>query len=266
MNLQPLLLDKIILVTRPANQADDLVGIIERYGGTAIRFPTIEIIPPDSWDDCDRAIDGLYMYDGIIFTSANGVEFFFQRLAERNAAIEEFKSKQVFVVGEKTKQAVERIGLSVTAIPEKFTAFDLTRMLQQQDLHGKTFLFPHGNLGNDNLANNLKLLSAHVDSVIVYQTVQPPLEHIQHLRDLLAKKKIDILTFTSPSAFNNFASHFPKRDVQAFTMHAKIAVIGPSTASAVEDFGIDVDIVPKSSTIEAMVEAIAEFFSAHVHN
>ena len=82
---------KTILVTRAAHQAASAVRIIERHGGTAIVFPTIEILPPPSWDACDRTLNILHMYDGIIFTSTNGVEFFFQRYQERNISVGDLK-------------------------------------------------------------------------------------------------------------------------------------------------------------------------------
>ena len=203
------------------------------------------------------------MFDGIIFTSINGVDFFFRRCAEKSIPKKDFQSKQVFVVGEKTKQATEQAGLSVTMMPEKFTAADLSRQLEQQDLHGKTFLFPRGNLGSNVLADTVKLLGAVVDSVIVYKTEKPNTEHIDKIRSLLEQKKIDVLSFTSSSTFNNFAALFSKQEMESFCATARIAVIGPVTAKTVESFGLNVDIIPSISTASALVEAIEEFFQSN---
>ena len=96
---------KTILVTRSAHQADDFVHLIEQYGGRAIVFSTLEIVPPGSWADCDRAIKSLSLYDGLIFTSTNGVEFFFRRLKERGGPLQELHSKMILVVGEKRRRA-----------------------------------------------------------------------------------------------------------------------------------------------------------------
>ena len=67
---------KTILVTRAAHQAEEFARAIERYGGTPILFPTIDVQPPKSWEECDRAIDGISRYDGFLFASANAVSFF----------------------------------------------------------------------------------------------------------------------------------------------------------------------------------------------
>ena len=263
MNDDKPLTGKTILITRAEHQAGDFVNLIIQRGGTPVVFPTIQILPPDSWDSCDRALQGLYMYDGIIFTSSNGVDCFFRRCTEKSIPKADLQSKQVFVVGEKTKQATEKAGLSVAMMPEKFTASDLSRQLEQQDLHGKTFLFPRGNLGSNVLADNLKLLGAGVDSVIVYKTEKPNTEHIDKIRLLLEQKKIDVLSFTSSSTFNNFTALFSKQEMETFCTTARIAVIGPVTAKTVESFGLNVDIIPSVSTTSALVEAIEEFFQSN---
>lgn len=263
MNHDKLLTGKTILVTRAAHQASDFVNLIMERGGTPVVFPTIQIFPPDSWDSCDRALQGLYMYDGIIFTSSNGVDCFFRRCTEKSIPKADLQSKQVFVVGEKTKQAIEHVGFSVTMMPEKFTASDLSRQLEQQDLHGKTFLFPRGNLGSNVLADNLKLLGAGVDSVIVYKTEKPNTDNISRIRLLLEQKKIDVLSFTSSSTFNNFTALFSKQEMETFCANTHIAVIGPVTAKTVESFGLNVDIIPSVSTTAALVEAIEDFFQSN---
>ena len=257
---------KTILVTRAAHQAGEFIRLIEQHGGTVITFPTIEITQPTSWNDCDQAIDKLYMYDGIIFTSRNGVEFFSQRLHEQQVSAGELSPKIILVVGEKTKQAVERHGLRVTLIPEKFTSFDLAKQLDHMDLHGKTFLFPRGNLGKDILQDNLKLLGANVDSITVYQTKKASQSNVQHLHTLLLDGKIDILTFTSPSTFNNFAALFSVDELKQISQKSTIAVIGPVTEKTITDAGLRVDITARESTIESFIKAIVQYFSGIKEN
>jgi len=249
---------KTILITRSVHQAGDLVRMVEERGGAAVVFPTIDIRPPDSWDACDRALDGLYMYDGLIFTSVNGVEYFFHRYHERGCRSNELKQKSVYVVGEKTRHASEQAGLRVTAMPERFTASELAATLQMEDLHGKSFLFPRGNLGSDVLADNLKLLGASVDSIVVYRTVRPPETDVDSLRSRFRRRGIDVMTFVSPSALRNFMVLFSKEEMKEYCEYARIAVIGPVTAKIAEESGVRIDIIPEKSTSESLVDAIAE--------
>jgi uroporphyrinogen III methyltransferase/synthase len=257
---------KKFLVTRSTHQAGDFVHAIEQNGGTAILFPTIEIVPPASWDACDKAIGNIYMYNGLIFTSVNGVEFFFRRMRERDGRSNNLKSKLIFVVGEKTQQAVEHHGLNVTLMPDKFTAADLARKLQSEDLHGKTFLFPRGNLGKDVLQDDLKLLGASVDSVIVYQTVKPQQDKVEEVRAMLLNGEIDVATFTSPSTFNNFTALFSKQDLIDVCEKTKIAVIGPVTEKAVRAANLNAHITARQSTIESLLEAIIAYFTSTIRN
>jgi uroporphyrinogen III methyltransferase/synthase len=256
---------KTILITRAAHQAEDLVSRIEQLGGTPILFPTIEIRPPDAWDACDRAIEALYMYDGLIFTSTNGVELFTRRMEENGHSIKELQSKIICVVGEKTQRTVERLGLKVTAMPAKFTAVDLATTLQQENLQGKTFLFPRGNLANDTLPEMLKRLGAAVDAVTVYRTQKPKQENTGAIRTMLLNGKIDVATFTSPSSVHNFVALFSLEEVRRFHNRCKFAVIGPTTRAAFLEIGIEVDIVANKSTMQGLVESITQYFQPTSH-
>jgi len=247
---------KTVLITRTLHQADSFARLIRERGGSPVIFSTIEIHQPESWDKVDRAAEGLYMFDGLIFTSVNGVQAFFNRLKEREAFTDDIRRKRVFVVGEKTRQAVESYGLTVTAMPEKFTAFDLLKTIDHEDLHGRAFLFPCGSLSPNILADNLKILGANVERTIVYQTTRPPQQDVASLRQMLFDDKIDVVTFTSPSTFRNFAVLFSQRELRELQDHVRIAVIGPVTAHAVNEAGLEVDITAEKSTMESLTDAI----------
>ncbi len=74
---------KKILITRAREQSGEFATLLKKTGAEVIEFPTIEIVPPLRWKELDQAIDQLKSYDWIIFTSANGVHFFWQRLKEK---------------------------------------------------------------------------------------------------------------------------------------------------------------------------------------
>jgi len=253
---------KTILITRSAHQTNELVHLIEQNGGTPIVFPTIEILPTETWDRCDRAIDSLYMYDGVIFTSTNGVEFFIRRMKERGREASELRGKIICVVGETTRRAIEQLGVPVTTMPEKFTALDLATKLQQEDLDGKTFLFPRGNLANDALPEILKRLGASVDAVTVYRTQKPNPENTENIQSMLLAGEIDVVTFTSPSTVQNFVALFSARTVRRFQQHCAFAAIGPRTAAALKQFGLQAGIVARESTVQGLVRAIANHFQS----
>ena len=77
------LFGKGVVITRPEKQADDLAQLLIKEGANPIHFPTIKIVPPPDWRELDAAIKNLEDYDWLIFTSANGVAFFFERLLRK---------------------------------------------------------------------------------------------------------------------------------------------------------------------------------------
>jgi uroporphyrinogen III methyltransferase/synthase len=245
-----------ILITRASHQSAEFVAGIERLGGTAYAIPTIEIRPPASWEACDRALDGIHMYDGLIFTSANGVEFFFRHLIDLGTAPSELSSKKIFVVGEKTRDALSTQGLSITLMPAKFTADELARAIGHEDLHGRTFLFPRGNLGKDTMQDTLRLLGATVDAVTVYTTVHPADEHVHRIRALVLEGSVHIVTFTSPSTFSNFVNVFTPAEIESIRSRILFAAIGPVTTTFIRSAGFPVPIQASESTTASLTEAI----------
>jgi uroporphyrinogen III methyltransferase/synthase len=254
---------KKVLVTRAKHQADELVQLLQQNGFEAVLFPMIEIVPPESWSECDKVIESLYMYDGLIFTSTNGVEFFFRRLKEKNVAVGELQSKIICAVGEKTKAVLEQYGLKITFMPEKFTSLDLAKALQHQDIKGKTFLHPRGNLGNNSLPGNLKLLGATVDSVTVYQTVQPKQSEVEASTSKIINKEIDILTFMSPSAVKNFCSMFMPSQFSE-VLKIPVVVIGPVTFKEAASTGFKAITTVKQSTIQSLIESIINISQSEI--
>src|SRR4026207_1589229 len=91
---------KTVVVTRAASQAGELVSELEHYGAQVIICPTIEIAEPENYERLDEAIDHLYGYDWLIFTSANAIEFFLRRLNARGLKAEVLDEIKVCAIGQ----------------------------------------------------------------------------------------------------------------------------------------------------------------------
>jgi uroporphyrinogen III methyltransferase/synthase len=251
---------KTILVTRAAVQAGELVREIEKSGGTPVLLPTIEIRPARSWEECDRSIDHIQLYDGLIFTSTNGVHYFCERWTARGLPVGQLRTRMVCVVGEKTREAALGLGLTVTFMPQRFNASDLARTLAQEDLRGKRFLFPRGNLGDETIQEHLSMHGAVVDCVTVYETHMARPGNFPEIRAMLLSGKVDVVTFTSPSTFNNFISLFPGNEVAAFRPLTLVAAIGPATSAAIRRHGMQADIAPEEPSACSLVDSIIRYF------
>ena len=252
--------NKTILVTRQAAQSSEFIAEVESRGGRVLLFPTIRIVDPETWEDCDRALERITEYQGLIFTSTNGVEKFFERCRVRGVKVGVFKGFEVYAVGEKTKIEIEERGLRVSFVPGQYSAASLADYFTSAAVQRKRFLFPQGNLSRTEVVNRLTQLGAAVDPVVVYRTAETDGDGAEEIMRRLAAGQIDVVTFASPSAAQNFVKVFPQEEVARIHERTKVAVIGPSTAEAVRRLGLVVDIVAAKSTATGLVEAIAEHF------
>lgn len=248
---------KSVLLTRAVDSNESMIHLLESHDARAVVLPAIEIADPDSWEDVDRSIINIRKYDGVFFTSKNAVERFLQRADTINGdAKSVLQHRTVYAVGEKTEEALEQAGIPVAGTPEVYSAEALTESLSDQDFTGKCFLFPRSNIGKDVIPAYLRMKDAEVDEILVYKNVPPQQQELDAVRNALASQEIDVVTFFSPSAVRNFLQMMGSKSLE----QTRIAVIGPSTASAVESLGFSVDIIAKQATAESLVETIAEYF------
>jgi uroporphyrinogen-III synthase len=248
---------KTILVTRSRNASSEIHGMLESQGASVLCLPTIEIVDPDAWEICDASIWKLAEYDSVCFTSKNTVEKFVQRMRlVRPQALNTLATRNLYAVGEKTKSTLEANGFSVQPIPQKHSAENLAHAFYGQNISGKHFLCPKSNIACDVLPKELRSLGALVDEIVVYKTVIPEPENLNHIRSLFLKGKIDIVTFFSPSSIRNFLEMFGAETVQ----RGFIAVIGPTTAEAAKEAGLEVALVAQQQTAESLVQGIVEYF------
>lgn len=247
-----------VLITRAKEQADEFAHALEQAGATVAYFPTIEIVPPDSWIECDRAIRNLHDYHFLVFTSVNAVENFFSRaLVVDGWSLSTIRQNKIYAVGEKTKSALESHGCKVEDLPWKATAEELGHFLGRMEMRGKRVLLPRGNLGTQLLPKLLRQHGAIVDEVVVYQTRKPESPDVESVQRMLHNKEIDAVTFFSPSSFRNFVELISSDKLGGVV----VAVIGEVTANAAQSAGLKVDVVAAKATSESMVSSLADFFA-----
>ena len=251
---------KKFLITRTREQSGDFVAQLKKLGAEVIEFPTIEIAPPTHWKGVDQAVDQLKSYDWIIFTSANGVIFFWQRLKERGKSLRLPLSLKVCAIGPATASQLRKKGVSVSYIPKEFIAESILDGFKRQRMEGKRILLARAKKARDVLPKGLKKMGADVDVVEVYRTVRPK-GGSKRMNKLLTEGKIDVITFTSSSAVGHFADLLKKEDLKNLVKGIAIACIGPVTARTAKERGLKVRIQPKQYTIPALTRAIAEYFS-----
>jgi len=251
--------EKIILITRAREQSVEFATRLKKFGAEVIEFPTIEIVPPLSWRNVDRAISQLKSYDWIIFTSANGVNFFYQRLNEKGKDRRSLSGLKICAIGPATAEQLKKRGARVDYIPKEFVAESILRGFKRMGVEGKKILLARAKKARDVLPEGLKKMGATVDVVEAYRTIKPKGGALR-LKRLLRKKEVDVITFTSSSTVTHFLDLLKKEALKNLLKEVAIACIGPITARTVREAGLKVHIQPKEYTIPGLTQVIVEYF------
>lgn len=249
-----------IVVTRARSQAGALSREIERFGGEAINFPTIEIRPPQSYSALDGAIEKLATYEWIFFTSVNGVDHFFRRLRRHDKRFKELERLKVVAIGPETANRLAAVGVKPDLVPKQYQAEAILDGLTPEAMQRKRVLIPRAAQAREVLPETLREWGAEVDVVEAYQAALPSVDTAR-LRGMFRENKIDMITFTSSSTVAHFMQLFSDENVSALIAGATIACIGPITSKTVEDMGLRVDVVSEEYTIPGLVRAIVAYYS-----
>ncbi|HEV7797494.1 MAG TPA: uroporphyrinogen-III synthase [Pyrinomonadaceae bacterium] len=255
---------RTVVITRAQSQADEFVSELKRYGADVVLCPTIEIRELESYERLDEAVEHLYGYDWLIFTSVNGVEHFFKRLRARARAASDLDELKVCAIGEATAEKLRDLHVHVDVIPEEFKAEGVFSALARfiggaEKLKGLNVLIPRASVARDYLPKALEESGARVDVVPAYRTSLPADLDRGRVAAMLSGSA-DCIAFTSSSTVKNLARLFDTEDLTAALAGVVIACIGDITAATAADYGLRVKIQPPQFTIPALARAIADYF------
>lgn len=249
---------KRVLITRAKDQSSSFARRLMELGADVIEFPTIEIAPPTSWLQLDQAIKDLNKFDWIIFTSANGVKFFFERFKKIKKTT--FPSYlKVCAIGPATAKELKIRGINVDYIPKEFIAESILKGFENKEIEGKRILIARAKKARDILPKGLKKMGAEVKVVETYRTIKPKGAKAR-IRKILKDEKVDVIAFSSSSTVSHFIELLKGINFNPFLKNTLIACIGPVTAKTARDLGLRVDIQPDKYTIPALTHAIAKYF------
>lgn len=252
-----------ILVTRSRSQASSLVYQIEELGGEAYEYPVIDFAWPqgESLQHAQEALQGLNTFDWTIFTSVNGVEFFFRHLLELGLDIRSMHRSRIIAVGPATKDALREHGLTSEELPGTFQAEGLLETFGPMLKPGQKVLLPRGDLARSWLPGELRRLGLEVVEAVMYETV-PAGEDDEELLRLLGKGAIHAITFTSSSTVTYFMKALRGmgvNDPAEVLSKVTVACIGPVTAETANAAGVHVDLIADESTIHSLVQSLVEW-------
>lgn len=243
-----------IVVLRPVHQAQSLVLKLQHLGAEVFSFPAIQILPPKNWISVDLAIDRIKEFDWIIFTSVNGIEFFWERMKSRKLDSRLFAHLKIAVIGSATLEALEKKGLCADLCPEAFTSKALFEEFRRSvSLSGKKILLARAENAPDWVEKAFQEEGAVPFRAVTYRTIADT-KSLGLFKKVLGEKKIDWVVLTSASAAEAFLS-----SIKGQKTSFGIASIGPVTSETIRQFkyksGIEAFPHNDQGIVDALIDA-----------
>ena len=209
----------------------------------------------------DRACADAGTFDWIIFTSANGVDHFMERLLAIGD-VRDLKGVRICTVGAATAARLGRFGIRIDLTPSEYRSEALVEVFRELGaLDGVRFLLPRADIGRELLGDELREAGAEVLEVVAYRTVIGGAEREEaEIYRMLLERQIDAITFTSASTVRNFASILGPDQAADLLRTTVVACIGPVTAEAAQQLDIATTVMPERYTIPDLVDALVEHF------
>ncbi|MDH5475983.1 MAG: uroporphyrinogen-III synthase [Cyclobacteriaceae bacterium] len=235
---------KSILVSqpKPADDRSPYYKLAEKYKIKIDFRPFIQVDPVSVKEFRKQKID-ILNHTAIIFTSRNAVDHFFGICAELK--IEMPADMKYFCISEQTanylqKYIVIRKRKIFTGLR---TATDLLEILKKHK--NEKYLFPCSDIRKNDIPNFLSENGYQYSEAIIYRTVASDLSDLDNVY-------YDVIAFFSPSGINSLLVNFPEFEQNS----TKIAAFGPTTAKAVQDAGLKMDIEAPLPNAPSMTGAL----------
>lgn len=243
-----------VAVTRSKAQQGPLAHRLEELGAEVVPLPTIafEATPTAP---VEAAIGRLSGYDRVIFTSANGVDYFLDALYAAGRDPRAFGAAKLACIGPATARRLRQRGLVADAVPERFVAEGLIDALVAEGVAGQRILIPRAEVAREVLPETLRAEGAEVEVLPVYRTVSPAVDPAARAR--IVAGEIDLVTFTSSSTVDHFRALFDDGEFDAIRAHVGAACIGPITADTARRHGLEIAVVARRYTVPGLVDAMA---------
>jgi len=257
-----------IVVTRSREQATELIDMLEERGAEAIPAQAIRIAAAEDPGPLDEACRNAGSFNWIIFASANAVDYFMRGLLA-NGDVRDLHGVRLCTVGPSTASRLQRYGIRVDLTPAEFRADALVQALKGSgSLKNQRILVPRANIARDRLAEELREAGADVVDVIAYRTLPGGADRDGEydVYRMLLDHQIDAVTFASASAVRNFVTMIGQEQAADLLHSTVVASIGPVTAEAAQQLGIETTVMPDRYTIPDLVDALVEHFGETVHN
>ena len=236
---------KRILITGSRNMAFCLEEEFDKYGAETIAISLVETIP--DYSSCDDKLNEIEKYSWLVFTSANGVNIFFDRLRDLKTDVRKLANIKFAVVGTSTRKALEKYGLYADFVSSKFTSKTLADELAQILTDKDRVLIVRGKQGKNFIEDKFTSMAVDFDKICIYETIQDE-RRADEVRRIC--RDVDYIVVTSGSGARALKD-------MAGCEHENIVAIGPVTKKDCEEAGLSVKLVAKEFDAKGIVDVIA---------
>lgn len=266
----PNLRGKTVAITRAFNQAQETAKIIEELGGKAYIIPTIEFKMPDDLTPVRTFIEDIQAKKAsyVIFMSSNAIEFLFKEAAILNLSkkLEDGLNRATIIaIGPKTEEALKKYGVRVNFLPREYSSEGIVETIQKMGLSHETIYIPRVKNAGSTLREKLEALKLKVQEIPVYEQILPKdTDLAEKFANDLASGRIHAIIFGSAQSVRNLKkileNFLPTSGIKLFMEKVTIVAIGPETAKAIKEVDLRVDVIPKSYTFNAAIEALIDYW------
>ncbi len=263
---------RVVAITRPTGQAEEAGVLITAKGGVPYYIPAIEIKGLSNPEPMKKFISELSLgkVNYVILMSTNGVKYLFSaadEIKQTKQLHEGLKKSFVIAVGPKTAEAMKEYNIRVDMVPQKYSSDGLLEALQGMDIKGKKIRIPRTSNATPTLTNQLREMGANVEEIYVYESGLPVDEALKtKFYSDLTSGHINALLFGSGlSAKNIFKMLTEKASMEQLrkVLAEKVTVvaIGPTTAEALCELNVKVDVVPEDYLFDSALDALADYWA-----
>jgi uroporphyrinogen III methyltransferase/synthase len=251
---------RCVVITRMRGQADATAELLRAHGAEPWSWPAIEIaLPPEPWK-LQEAVAKVGDYQVVTFTSANGVERFFEALSEAGRDARGLANSRVAAIGPATAEALRTRGIRADIVAKDYRGEALAEAILDacKAMGGQRVLIPRALEARDVLPDTLRAAGMVVDVVPAYETRAVERSTLQPMIEGLGRGHVDAILLTSSSTVTSLVKAIGED--RALLGRTDLASIGPITTKTAQELGLKVAVTASSYTVPALIAALEQYW------
>ncbi len=251
------------MITRTLSQSTEFATQLEARKAVPLVRPLLSFADPEDFGPLDKAITALGQFDWLIFTSAEAVRAVARRSKNLGYSLEQAcNGLGIASVGPVTAEVAEKNNLEVEYVAKTHNGVALAQELGNR-VQGKKVLLPRSDRAKRDLPEALRNQGAEVTEVIAYRTLKPTESDQTKLEEsATGEGEADAILFFSPSAVEHFRQAFGDDRFRAVQDRLAITAVGPVTAKALREAGVQHIVVASDTTAASVIDALEKHFAA----